>query len=615
MINTAKVTLKIRETISQTSNPLVLEFAPGVSCILISVGLYLFSIRNVNLLDMTDIGLVSVLPWPIYMSLLFLCAGFILTLKQKTLREPILFLHVVLLVIMLYGATLPVEEAPRFNVTWRHAGLVDYVQRNEAIRPSSDAYLNWPGFFILSAFVAEVAGLESILDIAAYASVFNNLLYMGALMMIFRSATSNRRLAWLAIWLFYVANWIAQDYFSPQGLNYFFYLTILGIILCWFQENPSKRFLKMFSRPRFLRFLSASVPSKARRPTITTNRSVALAICLLILAAFSVSSHQLTPFAILFCVTALTVFQFNSFRSLPLFLGILIAAWMIFMAAAFLKGNLTSMLQDIGHLEQVFHHGVTKRLEGSAGHTFIVRFRMMFTLGIWGLALLGVFFRFRNSFKSHNSSKILSDARFLVLAFVPFALIPLQLYGGEMMLRVYLFTLPFMTFFVASLIYAEPQIDISGIKTLATGLLSIALIAGFFFARYGNEKIDQFTANEVDAVQYFYEHAPAGSLLAAPSPHYPAKFLGYEQYKLKFLPDPVVENDIDAIIATMTAKKYPESYFIISRSQQSFLYIFYGFPVENWEPFESDLLASGQFATVYSNPDAIIFKYIGSKPE
>jgi hypothetical protein len=251
MINTAKVTLQIREKIGQNSNALVLEFAPIVSSILISVGLYLSSIKNVNLRNMTDIGLVSVLPWPIYLSILFLCVGFILTLKQKTLQEPVLFLHIFLLILMLYGVTLPVEEAPRFNVTWRHAGLVDYVQRNEAIYPSSDAYLNWPGFFILSAFVAEVAGLKSILRLVPYASVFNNLLYLGALMMIFRSTTRNRRLAWLAIWLFYTTNWIAQDYFSPQGLNYFIYLTILGIILRWFQENPGTRFLEKLARLRF----------------------------------------------------------------------------------------------------------------------------------------------------------------------------------------------------------------------------------------------------------------------------------------------------------------------------------------------------------------------------
>src|SRR5215211_2799478 len=260
MINTAKVTLVIREKISQNSISWIWDLAPMVAATLISVGLYAVSIKQIHLRNMTDIGLVSVLPWPIYISLLFLCIGFLLALRQTTLRESILFLQIVLLIIMLYGVTLPVEEAPRFNVTWRHAGLVDYVQRNEAIYPSTDAYLNWPGFFILSAFIAEVAGLNSILDIAAYASVFNNLLYMGALMMIFRSATSNRRLAWLAIWLFYVANWIAQDYFSPQGLNYFLYLTILGIILCWFRGNPSQRFLQNLSRPRLLSFLSTALP-------------------------------------------------------------------------------------------------------------------------------------------------------------------------------------------------------------------------------------------------------------------------------------------------------------------------------------------------------------------
>jgi len=612
MINTAKVTLQIREKISQNSDSSVLDFIPILTSALISVGVYVASIKNMNLRNMTDIGLVSVLPWPIYVSLLFLCVSFFLTLRQKTLREPILFLQMVLLIIMLYGVTLPVEEVPRFNVTWRHAGLVDYVQRNETIYPSTDAYLNWPGFFILSAFVAEVAGLESILDIASYASVFNNLIYMGALMMIFRSSTDNRRLAWLAIWLFYLANWIAQDYFSPQGLNYFLYLTILGIILCWFRGSPSKRLLKTLARTRFLRFLSTALPSRAMMAHVTTDRSMALAICLLTLVAFSVSSHQLTPFAILFCITALTIFQFNSFRNLPFIIGLLIVGWMVFMAASFLKGNLTSMLQDIGHIEEAFHQGVTKRMHGSDGHAFIVRFRMMFTLGIWGMALLGVFFRFRNNFKGHDTSKVLSDARFIILAFTPFALIPLQFYGGEMMLRVYLFTLPFMTFFIAALVYSESQIEISWKKTLAFGVFSMVLLVSFFVARYGNESIDQFTRKEVDAVHYFYQHAPSGSLLAAPSPHYPAKFLGYEQYKLKFLPNPILDNDINSIIATMTAKKYPQAYFITTRSQQSFFYLFYGYPIGNWNSFESALLDSGHFVNVYSNEDAKIFKYIES---
>ncbi len=166
---------------------------------------------------------------------------------------------------------------------------------------------------------------------------------------------------------------------------------------------------------------------------------------------------------------------------------------------------------------------------------------------VWGLAAGGIFLRFRNAFRTRNSSQVWSNARILLLAATPFILIPLQYYGGEMMLRVYLFTLPFMTFFIAGILFLETQDDLPWIKTLAAGLLSIALISGFFVARYGNEKIDQFTNNEVAAVQYFYDNAPVGSLLAAPSPHYPAKFLGYELYKLKFLPDAVLDSDMGTI--------------------------------------------------------------------
>ncbi len=360
MSNTAKHSTQIREKTGQRSLPLTLENTAIAAFILVSVGVYILSVQNINLQQMTDVGLVSVLPWTMYVSMICLCAAFFLTLRQKALNQPLLLLEVVLLIVMLYGVTVPIEETPRFNVTWRHAGLVEYVQRNQIIQPSRDAYLNWPGFFILSAFVTEAAGLKSILDLAAYASVFNNLLYLGALLMIFRSTTQNRRLAWFAIWLFFITNWIAQDYYSPQGLNFFIYLTILGILLTWFQDVPGKRLLGFLSRPRFLRFLADFPAPASPAPDLLSGPSLMIVVCLLLLTAFSVSSHQLTQFAILFCATALTLFQFNSFRSYPMIVALLIAVWMIAMATVFLKGNINSMLLDIGHIEEAFHQGVSQ---------------------------------------------------------------------------------------------------------------------------------------------------------------------------------------------------------------------------------------------------------------
>lgn len=614
MTDSVKLARPVEEKVVENSSTSVLEFVAVAFSILLSLVLYVYSIRNVHLRDMTDLGLVSILPWPFYLSLLVLCASFILTLRQKTLREPLLLLHVFLLIVMLYGTTLAIEEAPRFNVTWRHAGLVDYVQRGEPLNRSSDPYLDWPGFFILGAFVANIAGLKSILDIVAYAPIFYNLLYLGALVMIFRSATSNRRLAWLAVWLFFLTNWIGQDYFSPQGLNYVLYLTVLGIILLWFQDYPNQGFLKVLARLRFLRFLSASPSSPERSPDLSLGRRLGLSAVLLILVAFSVVSHQLTPFAILFCVAALTVFHLNSFRSLPFLIGLLIAGWIIFMARTFVLNDFNRLLQNFADLQHSVNQGLLDRLAGSPGHVFIVRFRLIFAIAIWVLAALGMFLRFRRSAQDQTGLRMLADVRIMILALAPFILIPLQSYGGEIILRVYLFALPFMIFFVASALYADDQAEISWKRTMVAGVLSIALVGGFFVARYGNEKIDQFTSNEVDAVQWFYQHAGLGSLLVAPSPHYPARFVGYEQYKLKYMPEEVLNNDVQSVMSTMSGKQYPEAYFIITRSEESFFYIFYADPVQNWSTFESALLNSGHFVVVYSNPDAIIYQYTKDKP-
>ena len=120
--------------------------------------------------------------------------------------------------------------------------------------PNLDTYFSWPGFFILSAFVTQVAGYHDILQFAAWAPVFFNLIYISPLYIILNTATSDKRLIWLALWTFFITNWIGQDYYSPQGLNFFFYLTILAIMLKWFKVQPKARsplwtsFLRRFGR-------------------------------------------------------------------------------------------------------------------------------------------------------------------------------------------------------------------------------------------------------------------------------------------------------------------------------------------------------------------------------
>src|SRR5215469_4462074 len=109
--------------------------------------------------------------------------------------------------------------------------------RTGTVAPDLDAYFNWPGFFALAAFVTQVAGYHTILSYAAWAPVFFNLIYLGPLYIIFTTATTDKRLVWLALWFFYLTNWIGQDYFSPQGFNFFLYLVIIAILLKYFKVS------------------------------------------------------------------------------------------------------------------------------------------------------------------------------------------------------------------------------------------------------------------------------------------------------------------------------------------------------------------------------------------
>jgi len=106
------------------------------------------------------------------------------------------------------------------------------------VDPNIDAYFNWPVFFIWAALLSQVAGLASPLVLANWTPVVLNAMYLVPLLLIFRAGTSNHRVVWVAMWFFFVSNWIGQDYFSPQGLNFFLYLAVLAVLLTWF-KTPS----------------------------------------------------------------------------------------------------------------------------------------------------------------------------------------------------------------------------------------------------------------------------------------------------------------------------------------------------------------------------------------
>jgi hypothetical protein len=579
--------------------------------------LWFTALRGLDIRRMGDLGLASILPPAAYLAPLALTASFCAAIGRKRLNTPVLLGHLLASVFMLHGAVSLFELTPRFEPALRHVGIADYIARYGAVDTRIDAYFSWPGFFILTAFLAEVAGLPDTLGFVSWAPVLFNVLYLGPLYMILRAVTRDRRVIWIALWLFPITNWIYQDYFSPQALNFFLFLTIVAVLLTYFKRAASRSFPREEwgqARPahRLLIRLRAwlapgDLPNRPSRP----GQRAALLVILMAIYGAIVPSHQLTPFFALAAVGVLVVFRRVEAWELLLFMGVVTAAWLTFMTTGFLEGHKGMVTGQIGQVGAIVSANVTNRLQGSAEHLFVVRMRLVMTVAVWLLACLGGLWRLRQGFR---------DVNYALLAVAPFPLLILQPYGGEMLLRIYLFALPFMIFFAASLFRPARDGEARWYRAAALGLVSLLLLGGFLFARYGNERMNYFTPGEVAAVRALSRIAEPGAQVLAVGANLPWKVQDYEKYRYNtvlgnpaFLGDPALRErlaeaeGVALIAAIMRDSEYPSSYLILTRSQAARAELLGELPPGVLGRLEEALAASSEFRTVYAGDDARIF--------
>lgn len=605
--------------------------------------LWAISLPRIDPARMNDYGLVSVLPPTMYAAFLILTVSFCLAVYRRPTPSPLLLpsgwgedveeiprrqrqaapvlivlLHVILLIVMIHGTPAIVYGTVRYSWAWKHVGIVDYIQRHGSVNPNIaylNVYHNWPGFFALGALFTEVAGFTSALSLAGWAPVFFNLIDIGAVVMILTAITRDRRVIWLSVWFFYLANWVGQDYFSPQALAYFFYLVILGILLGWFgiTTPPAKSAIKRWHVPdryayliqrlatRMIPLMPPGSPGTARR----TIRQSGLMLMMVLLFAVIVSSHQLTPFAAILAVAALVVLQRCSARSLPILMAVMTVGWVVFMAVAFLRGNLYWIIQSIGSPAQNANSTLINLSLVSRGMVFVALMSRGLTAFVWLLALLGFIRRRRHGYW---------DLTCIVLAVTPAVMLGGNSYGGEMLFRVYYFGLPFMAFFAASLLYPSPVVGATWRPAAVAVVLSGVLLFGLFFAYYGKDRMYYFTKNEVAAAQYLYTATPAGSLLIDANWDYPRTFRNYERYNyltLLYLSKQqqarLRRDPVDVIARLMSDRRYPAAYFIVTRSEKAEVNMTAEMPPGSLDTIERALRRSPRFKAVVANPDATVF--------
>jgi hypothetical protein len=573
------------------------------SALAMAAVLWTTSLPRFDLRSMNDLGLISVAPPQALAALALIALAFVLSLRLGAAMPVLAALAVVLVVATVHALPSFVEDAPRQSVAYLHAGFTDEIERTGHLLTNADARFSWPVFFSLGALVTSVAGIGNAIDLQTWAAPALNLAYLVPLYVIYRALTTDRRLVWAALFLFVATNWVGQDYYSPQGFNYLLYLTVLAILLRWFRRREvirPVRWIVEFTERRWpgIRHGGRADEAPVVDEQTSPSQRLALGLIVVLLIGVSVASHQLTPFAILAAVTALTVLRRTSLVGLPALVAVLLGMWISYMTVAFLQGHLASLVADVGSVGGTATQNVTQRLAGSPGHLIVVQVRLIATAGLWLLAAAGAIRRFRHGHL---------DIEAVALAAVPFGLIGFQAYGGEMLLRVYLFSLPFMTFLVAGLFLPAAGRPFSRTSTSTFIATAAGLAVLLMLTKHGNELADWISADELAATDYLYATAPVGSTLATVNRASPLKYRQFEQYHYVDL-FYLYEFDEPEAVEDFLAGYDTCAYIFVSRTQHVNSEMYGGVPPGYWDAARVRFKRSHLFSVVYENRDATIFE-------
>jgi len=550
----------------------------------------------------SGLGLVSVLPITFWAALGILMASFCWAVRSQPGRWPLLGAHLVVLVAILHATPAIVYGTLRYSWAWKHVGVIDYIAHHGVdfhLGGVLGAYQGWPGFFALNAFLSTGAGLNSALGYASWAPVVANLLWLGTILLIARSFTSDKRLAWTAALLFELGNWVGQDYFSPQAFAYFLYLTVVAVCLRWLWDPRTSRRQPM--------------PSAGQQALPGATRYAMLA-CLLPLMLAIASSHQLTPLMLLAALTILAVFRQLRPRALPVAMAVVAAVgWIGYGALPWLSANSFQIFEGLG----MPWANTSAHLVGQGAVPFdqtLVDWGARFlSAGIGVLAVIG-FWRYR---RRHGAADRRSWNRVALLTIAALPAAAASSYGGEIIFRVFLFALPFLAVAAAAAFFPHPAVGRRGRTSVVLLAAALLLVAGFSLGNYGKEAMNYFTPQEVAAAQWLYRTAPRGAQVVAANSNFPWAFVHYNWYTYTFLDTPpsLGTAALRAPVRTMTkimASAGPTaSYLILTKSQDAEISLTGEWPPGSFARLSHDLVASARFRIVYRNADATILQLAG----
>ena len=219
----------------------------------VSVALWAFGLSRTNATALGGYGLPANLPVVFYLGVALLVVSALIELARARPTRWRMALHVVGLVVMLYGTAPILYPEGRYGWLYKTIGVVQYINQNGHLDRHIDIYQNWPGFFALAAWFGKVAGVSTPLAYAKWAQLVFELAVLPLLYLSYAALSLSVWQRWLALMLYVGSNWIAQDYYSPQALGTVLSLGIMAMIMRWLyggNRDPFTRRRRFWQRKK-----------------------------------------------------------------------------------------------------------------------------------------------------------------------------------------------------------------------------------------------------------------------------------------------------------------------------------------------------------------------------
>ncbi|MEV6397600.1 glycosyltransferase [Streptomyces sp. NPDC051907] len=519
------------------------------------LALWAYAVVRTDTSALGAFGLVGAVPVAFWVALALLTTGFWICVRDPLRSNRWALAYTLGLLVLQRATQALVYPTPLYSWAWKHDAVIEHLltagglQRGEQLGDMA-VYDQWPGFFAAQAALVRLTGVENAAMFMAWWPLISSLLLLAPLLLVYRTFTQDRRLIWTAVWIFYVANWVGQDYFSPQSLALALYLAVIAIVL-----RRGER------------------PGRGRR-----SRQVLWTVLLIPLLTAIVISHQLTPVMLAASLAVLCVTRRYRDWTLLLTLLLVFAAWNLTASLPFLREAVPEMISSFGDVGGNLEAGYGATPTGT-GPVIVSWVSRLLSASVLLLAGLGVL---RRRVLRHRARPL------LLLAAVPLLMLVANDYGSEMIFRVLLFMLPGACFFAAAALLpdvrplaadpvgASAPRPAAGVRhAVLPGAVLLALTAAFVPSYSGKDRLSYFPPQEVALVRQVFDQAPEGSLVVAAHRNYPLAYASYWNVRhYWFLDDAtshveeILKDPAGTLARDMASVEPPgKAYFLLTQGQ------------------------------------------------